>query len=273
MKQLGEYATGASVPGTQWPQAPQKPKVQPQFTSHADLHRGAQYGPHICPECWSAGWRKNQTGELVRCGRGCGAEDVDRNNRWLGICWELSRLKPGLAGAPSFENFTAYDQATTALLAAVKRFAGKPQGWLTLYGPRGGGKSHMAEALARHLLSKRVPCLYIRAPELFPYLGAIARRDDDETDYAGRLVWMQRLPVLVIDELNKETRTDAVAQLRTNLLDSRWRDAVYNLNGATVLISNNEPDAWADPAIASRAMDSRFVQIAAPTKDYRRMKP
>lgn len=261
MQPLNEYS--------KWPAAPKAERPAPQFASREELHAAPHYGKHICPACWGAGWMSNG-GELVACDR-CKAVETQRLNRMIGECWQLSGLKPSLPAAPTLDNFETRDAATTVMLSAAKRFAARPIGWLTIYGAWGSGKSHLAEAITRFLLGHRVPCVYVRAPDLYAYLGATERSESDDTDYAGRLAWIKALQVVCIDECGKETASRAVQRLRTELLDTRWRHATQESGGATVLVSNDPPDAWPDPAIADRAMDSRFVQIEATAQSYRRL--
>lgn len=234
----------------------------PLYDDPAKLHyeNAADYGPHICSRCWGAGWMRSEVelGTLIRCG------DCDAvKNRQLGRCWALSNLKPGVPDAPTLRTPHAGQEA---MFDAARRFVQHPAGWLTLHGAWGAGKSYVAEAITRAMLRRKVPCALIRAPDLFVYLGAVERRPGDDTDFEGRMRHLCDLDVLVVDELGKETSSDAVIKLRTRLLDSRYR-----AERPTVLISNDAPAAWPDPAIASRASDTRFAVIAAPAIDYRRV--
>jgi DNA replication protein DnaC len=251
----------------QWP-AQQRDYGPPLFENPQELHYAPDYGPHICATCWGAGWSKDQDGGLVRCER-CAGELGKADNQRLGELWRLSGLNPHEADPPSLDR-PFPPQA--AMFAAARTFAAQPRGWLTLYGPWGSGKSHAAEAIARAMLTQRVPCLYMRSPDLFAYLGAAERNPNAFTDYEGRLYWMQRTRVLVIDEFGREKSTDTINRLRMQLLDFRYRKAIANEGGQTVFISNDPPDQWTDIAISSRVQDSRFVVIEAPSVDFRKVK-
>lgn len=265
--------------GTQAPAA----KLPPQFPTHAALHGSADYGEHICRDCWGAGWIQQPptslaaSSTLVKCER-CATTVGRADNNRIAECWRLSDLDPHAAEPLTFGTFRSHDEASKAMRAAAGRFVMQPKGWLTIYGDQslswgwGGGKSHIGEAITRQLLEQRVPCLFMRAPDLFAYLGAVDRLAGANVDYEGRLYWMQRTAVLVVDEFAKETKTDAVMKLRTSLLDYRYHQAIANEGGATVLLSNFTPDAWPDQAIASRAQDGRFVTLECSHLDYRKVK-
>lgn len=252
-------------------------KLPPQFPTHAALHGGADYGEHICRDCWGAGWIQQPPTSLaascavVKCERCASVMGRADNNR-IAECWRLSDLNPHSVDGLTFGTFLGHDEAARAMRAAAGRFVMAPRGWLTVYGSWGGGKSHLGEAVTRELLGQHVPCLYMRAPDLFAYLGAVDRMPGANVDYEGRLYWMQRAAVLVIDEFGKETKTDAVMKLRTSLLDYRYQQARANEGGATVLLSNFAPDDWPDQAIASRATDGRFTVLECSRLDYRKFK-
>lgn len=247
---------------------------KPLFEHAAALHWSPDYGPHICAGCWGAGWARVvladgsvESSQLVRCTR-CNPT----NNRQLAHYWQFSNLNPARQDAPSLENFVARDPATNEMRQAALRFVASATGWLTIWGVWGSGKTHVAEAITRTLLSRGIGCVYLRAPDLFAYLGAVERYDGDETNYESRRRWLSELPVLVVDEVNKEKNSEAVIKLRTMLFDARYRAALEGIGGSTVLISNDPPAAWHDPALASRAQDTRFVCIESTRTDFRRVK-
>lgn len=230
------------------------------------------YGPHICPVCYGARFLRDveTIGKLIPC-LTCGTVEQQQVNRELTTCWYVGGLKPDTPNPPTFDDFGPRDAAASLQLKETTQFARVPRGFLTMWGPWGGGKTHLAQAAARSLLQRRQPCCYITAPALFEYLGAVHRHDDDDTDYTGRLAWAVYVKVLIIDELNKEGNSRAVADLRLSLLDARYQRAVSGEGGATMLISNDEPSRWHDPAVASRANDTRFTVVEATKVDFRKV--
>jgi DNA replication protein DnaC len=254
--------------GQQWPATRQHDYGPPAFADPRELHFAADYGPHICARCWGGGWMRSEAepGTMVRCG-----DCNDATRRLIGRCWEVSRLNPSAADPPRLVGLVTPDAAAKAQVDAAKAFAQRPKGWLTLYGAWGSGKTHLAEAIARHLLHRKIGTVMLRAADLFVYLGATERREGEDVDYEGRLKWLQSVPVLVVDELGKERQTDAVINRRQRLLMSRFEQAERGEGGATVLVSNEAPEQWPDPALASRARDARFQCLKTTDVDFRRL--
>lgn len=238
--------------------------------------------PDVCIYCGGTGWVRYAVeyghvdfGKARSCPSCHGADRLQ-----LERCWRVSDLRPDDSAAPSLRAFTAHDAASRHMLAAARSFADTPCGWLTLHGNGkgrnergdgrwGAGKSHLGEAITRSLLARNVPALFITAPRLMTYAGAVYREPGDDTDYERRLQWLIDLPVLVVDEINKESRSEATERLRLQLFDARYVAAVREQGGATVLLSNDRPESWADPALASRAMDGRFTHVEVTPVDFR----
>jgi hypothetical protein len=255
------------------PERPKVEKLPPAFAVEHELHYAPDYGPHICQACNGAGWMRDTVtiGLLVKC-ESCGTVSRQQLNRTLGRCWEMSGLNPNDPAAPTLVGYEMVDPAARAVSVAARRFAALPKGWLTIYGTRGSGKTHIGEAIARTLLGRQEPCLYITSPKLWEYCGAVKRTDNDDADYAGRRRWVAELPVLIVDELNLERNTEAVAEYRQEVLNTRYTAAERGVGGATVLLSMFAPDTWHEPALASRAQDSKFTCLEAPAGDYRKTK-
>lgn len=195
--------------------------------------------------------------------------------------WAVSGLLRDEPRPPRLRDFaTQHDERAAAMRAAALAFVAKPQGWLTICGNGrdgrgdgrwGAGKSHLAEAMARELLVRGIPALYINAPELFRYLGCVWRNPGDEIDFDRRMAWVIQLPVLIVDQFNTEPKSESVELRRMELLNARYVAATRDRGGATVLVSNDHPTAWQDPAIKSRALDWRFVQVEAAAIDFRQV--
>ena len=245
----------------------------------------ASWGPHLCAACCGAGYIRHDVpfghanfGKLTAC------TQCDRHTTAeLARCWEASDiLHPQHPVFPTLDSFLPHDAPSTAMWAAACAFAGDPVGWLTVHGNGqqrqvrnaghyGAGKSHLAQGVARALLARGIPALLMTAPTLFEYIGAVYPLRDD-IDYTRRMQWVCEVPVLIIDELNKESETSGAAyRKRFHLLNTRYGNALAGTGGATVLLSNDHPDAWQDPAIASRARDERFTCLLATPVDYRRI--
>lgn len=248
------------------------PRERKPVLTKEDMQWSAGYGPHICPVCYGAGWMRHtvEIGKLEQC-LTCNSVEQQQVNRQLTMCWDLSKIKPSTPITQTFETFPTPDAAATATRDAAMQFSRVPRGFLTIYGTWGSGKSGLGECVARSLLQRRQPCLYVNASSLFEHLGAIHRTDDDDTDYTGRMTWCVFLRNLIIDELNMEGNSKAVADLRRSLIDARYQRTVTGEGGATMLISNTAPDGWYDQAVASRANDTRFTVLESTKVDFRKV--
>lgn len=123
--------------------------------------------------------------------------------------------------------------------------------WVTFLGSLGCGKSALAlrMALARKV---RGVCV-LNSGDFLQELYSAMRADDGPSEHATMLHY-QRQPMLVLDDLGRESQTEASRNRIGALLDYRYRN-----NLPTILTSNlSFPDisnTW--PAVASRMMDGR----------------
>lgn len=225
------------------------------------------YGPHLCPVCYGVGQTQGDAG-LVACPR-CGSGTPESSPQLLEEVWKLSGMNPNQSNPPSLDAFpTKADPAAARMLQAAREFVAGKMAWLTFYGPPGGLKSTLGQAIARWFLAQHRACLYMRAPDLFFHLGAVARGKDDP-DYEARLYQASRIKVLIIDEFGKEGESEFVQRVRTSLLDTRYQRALSGQGGQTVLLTNFAPEEWSDQALASRAQDAQFVCLPSSKIDYR----
>lgn len=193
--------------------------------------------------------------------------------------------------------FATYDYQTVPLVEAgyraVRRFADDiKHAWkrkrspsdfelgdywcVTLYGPFGGGKSHLGYALLNELHAHGVPALRMFALDLWPYLGCVAE-PDPAVDYEARLREVAEVPVLVLDEpggrvndnFQVEPLTPAAFSRRTRIIEHRWEHRL-----PTLLLDQRDPDDWGDPATADRihTYGNPCIQHG-PIESYRRHVP
>lgn len=235
------------------------------------------FGPHICAMCNGVGLCLDRDGDgglkpCTECPDAVREARGQASNTLLDECWRLSGLNPAQANPPTLDALpVGTDPAAARMHIAAQAFLAGRMQWLTLYGPPGGLKSSVAQAVARAFLAQHRACLYMRAPDLFFYLGAVQRGPGDP-DYEARLYQLSRIKCLIVDEFGKEGGSDFVERVRTSLLDTRYQRALNGYGAQTMLVSNFAPEDWADPALASRARDTQFVCIPSSTIDYRRIK-
>jgi DNA replication protein DnaC len=180
----------------------------------------------------------------------------------------------GRALHQSFANFVLAGPALPARRAynAALAFASRPQGWLVIHGPKGNGKSHLAAAVANHLIDQaRTPTLFLTAPDLLHALRAEIRESMAGNSPAGGgrapaplLDVVREAPVLILDDLGAERWTAWAEEQIFLLFDYRYR-----LELPTVVLTNEDLDSFPG-RIYSRLGDRQLCRVVHnPAPDYR----
>lgn len=129
---------------------------------------------------------------------------------------------------------------------------------LILVGGYGSGKTHLAAAIANNLVDKAIPVLFDT------YIGHLDRikADFKELDEYSHLLKMKSIPMLVIDDLGKEKKTDWSQQILFDVMNYRYEHYL-----PTVITTNMNMQmlaAHVEGAVASRLMEtSEVVQTAS----------
>jgi hypothetical protein len=280
MNRIGDVPL--KIPGV-WPERPKPPRVP--VTQQVPPAYSEVYNPDLCIGCYGARF-VSEHGVAVPCPvcHSAEGERIGRLNDMLRDCFAAIMERTGNVRT-SIDSFQTRDDDHTRMVGAALMFATEPLGWLTFHGMglgrrgvpdrhlgagewrTGAGKTHLAQAIAWHLLDHAVPAYYCRAPELYRWLGAVERKPGDP-DFAARLQWIHALPVLILDDHNQEHASDFVWQTRSEILIGRYEAWQRGDGGATVICSNDQPAMWDDPSIASRAYQAGKV-ILASAFDYR----
>lgn len=129
-------------------------------------------------------------------------------------------------------------------------FARKPQGFLTLIGDVGCGKSHLAAAIANYRLLQGDVVQFSVVPDLLDHLRATFS-DESRVTYDTRFEAYKTCPLLVLDDLGTESRTSWVLEKLYQLINHR-----YNWRLPLVVTSNDLPTDL-DERIMSRLFDQR----------------
>ena len=195
---------------------------------------------------------------------------------------EVAKLDPGpvhdLGGIAAemvrrmtFEGFDSRGNNPTAsqrdslegAYQAAKNFAADPDGWLTLFGDTGVGKTHLAVAIAVERKIKAQPVFFAFVPELLDYLR-YTYTPESRITYDRVLDEVKNTPLLILDDLGQEHSSPWAAEKLYQIIVHR-----HNARLPTVITSTLDFAEQTGP-ISSRVRDpsvSWLVRVDAP--DYR----
>jgi DNA replication protein DnaC len=164
-----------------------------------------------------------------------------------------------LPAGKSFDNFDfeavpMISKARVTALAAGDGWLGKGAN-LLLFGPPGGGKSHLATALGLALIENGWRVLFTRTTELVQKLQ-VARR---ELNLEAAINRLDRFDLLILDDLAYVTKDQAETSVLFELISARYERR-------SMLITANQPfgewnKVFPDPAMTLAAID-RLVHHA-----------
>lgn len=136
------------------------------------------------------------------------------------------------------------DLAGQARAVAVARqmiaSAPQPQGWVSLFGPYGVGKSGLMKATVAALCRTGVPALYRRADDILSEAKAIFSEDPAAQDASERAIKTRygRYPFLAIDEVDRIADTAWSRAFIFSILDERYN---ARKKQATMIATNVMP--------------------------------
>lgn len=148
----------------------------------------------------------------------------------------------------------------------VQDWADAPQGWLTLLGKTGVGKTHLAAAAAGARLAAGDSVYFAVAPDLFDALRETYGAGSAAT-FSERFAELQGANLLILDDLHAQARSAWVEEKLYQLLARRY------LQRQPTLITSNLGAADLDqlsPRIASRLVDPQVGAVyEIQAADYR----
>jgi DNA replication protein DnaC len=182
-------------------------------------------------------------------------EFAERGRRRIERHLVEARLPPGKTlDAFDFEAVPMVSKAQVSALAAGDGWLGKGAN-LLMFGPPGGGKSHLAAALGLALIENGWRVLFTRTTDLVQKLQ-VARR---ELDLEAAISRLDRFDLLVLDDLAYVTKDQAETSVLFELISARYERR-------SMLITANQPfgewnKVFPDPAMTLAAID-RLVHHA-----------
>ena len=164
----------------------------------------------------------------------------------------------------TFATFNPFAVGLRTIVPQVRIYARRPDGWLTLLGPYGVGKTHLAAAIAHETLERGEGVLFAVVPDLLDHLRTTFS-PQSTIAYDEQFDLLRTAPLLILDDLGTESATPWAREKLYQLINHR-----YNYRLPTVITSNLKPDAI-EPRIYSRLCDPACgVLISIMASDYRR---
>lgn len=152
----------------------------------------------------------------------------------------------------------AYDTAMAFALEPNHR-------WLFLYGPCGTGKTHLAVAIAKHVMDTHQMQVYFAVvPDLLDHLRATFDPRSGSA-YDDRFTLIRSAQLLVLDDLGTENATPWAREKLYQIINHRYVEQM------PTVITSNVDQRKVDDRIMSRILDHRltdYVEINA--DDFRR---
>ena len=182
-------------------------------------------------------------------------EIAERGRRRIERHLAEARLPPGKTlDTFDFDAVPMVSKAQVSAHAAGDGWLGKGAN-LLLFGPPGGGKSHLAAALGLALIENGWRVLFTRTTDLVQKLQ-VARRELDLETAINRL---DRFDLLILDDLAYVTKDQAETSVLFELISTRYERR-------SMLITANQPfgewgKVFPDPAMTLAAID-RLVHHA-----------
>ena len=127
---------------------------------------------------------------------------------------------------------------------------------LLLYGPVGTGKTHAAACIANELINQGHPCLVTNFARITNTLQGMF---DGKQRYLDDL---NRLDLLVIDDLAAERDTSYMNEMIFNIIDSRYR------NGKPLIVTSNltQAELTAPCSVDKERIYSRLLEMCVPVE-------
>lgn len=182
-------------------------------------------------------------------------ELAERGRRRIERHLAEARLPPGKTlDSFDFESVPMISKAQVTALAAGDGWLGQGAN-LLLFGPPGGGKSHLAAAIGLALIENGWRVLFTRTTDLVQKLQ-VARR---ELDIEAAINRLDRFDLLILDDLAYVTKDQAETSVLFELISARYERR-------SMLITANQPfgewgKVFPDPAMTLAAVD-RLVHHA-----------
>ena len=193
------------------------------------------------------------------------AARVDNRTAQLGLIPEniLNRMTFDTFDARGNNPNAAQRNSLENALKAARNYAAEPDGWLTLFGDVGAGKTHLAVAIAAERRKVGQAVFFASVPALMDYLR-YTFNPDNGISYDRVFDQVRNASLLILDDLNIDTLTNWAYERLCQIVVHR-----YNSRMPTIIATRMDITAKSG-TITSRARDSTtgvLIRLEAP--DYR----
>jgi len=209
----------------------------------------------LCPICGDL-LKRQRRQKLYR-------KKADRINNFMSL--------GGRSEAQTFDSFSLREdegsvtEPVRIALARARAFAKRPTDFLVLHGSRGGGKTHLATAIANELRESRdgdeLAPLALRF--IVPEFLELLRSGYDNGDYQEVLHLCKDVDVLILDDLGTESQSTWAYAKLFQVINYRYQKRL-----PTVVATNCNLEEL-ESRIRSRLADDDNVVISIKAPDYR----
>lgn len=245
--------------------------ASPAATGEPPVDVAPEPGENACEICGGKGWYTPDVvvghpdfGQVITCR--CQQQRLSEER--LGRLLRYSNL--GHLTRFTFDNLnpdgTSKDSESRTLFAgacrAAAEYAENPTGWLVLTGPNGSGKTHLAAAVANHLISSEQVVFFMHVPDLLDHLRA-TYAPTSELTYSDLYMQVVEAPLLILDGLGAHSSTPWAEEKLQQVINHR-----FNAELPTIITTANDL-AELDPYIRSRLQTEGLSRVVH-TGSYQR---
>lgn len=179
---------------------------------------------------------------------------------------ELRRLSNLDAFAErTFETFDTSVEGVAEAYAEAVRYARNPHGWLFLHGNCGGGKTHLAVAIALYAMERqKLSVLFAVVPDLLDHLRATFDPGAGVA-YDDRFNAVRNAQLLILDDLGTENTTAWAREKLYQIFNHRYNEQL------PTVITSNQDFKKIEERVLSRILDTRLTTyVHVDADDFRR---